>query len=216
MTLMKHLRIALADDHAIIREGLVQVLNTHPGIVVIAEAKSGKEAIKLADNSELDCLVLDIDLQDRNGIEVIKSIRRNNQKLPILVLSMHPPSQYAARVLSAGALGYITKSEPTQELVLAIRRVATGAKYISPVVAEILAERFGDAQTAADPHQCLSDREHQFMMMVATGLTVNAIAEKLSLSPKTVSMYRTRTLKKMGMKTNAELVHYAIRNNLLA
>jgi DNA-binding NarL/FixJ family response regulator len=160
--------------------------------------------------------VLDIDLQDKNGIEVIKSIRRNNQKLPILVLSMYPASQYAARVLSAGALGYITKSESTQELVLAIRRVATGSKYISPIVAEVLAERFGDAQTTVDPHQCLSDREHQFMMMVATGLTVNAIAEKLSLSPKTVSMYRTRTLKKMGMKTNAELVHYAIKNNLLA
>ncbi|WP_370624076.1 response regulator [Polynucleobacter sp. AP-Feld-500C-C5] len=213
---MKPLQIAIADDHSIVREGLVQVLNTHPGITVVGEASSGKEAIKIAGDLELDCLVLDIDLQDRNGIEVIKAIRRNNQKLPILVLSMHPPSQYAARILSAGALGYITKNEPTQELVLAIRRVASGAKYISPIVAEILAERFGDDQTGVDPHQCLSDREHQFMMMVATGLTVNAIADKLSLSPKTVSMYRTRTLKKMGMKTNAELVHYAIKNNLLA
>ena len=213
---MKPLQIAIADDHSIVREGLVQVLNTHPGITVVGEASSGKEAIKIAGDLELDCLVLDIDLQDRNGIEVIKAIRRNNQKLPILVLSMHPPSQYAARILSAGALGYITKSEPTQELVLAIRRVASGARYISPIVAEILAERFGDDQTGVDPHQHLSDREHQFMMMVATGLTVNAIADKLSLSPKTVSMYRTRTLKKMGMKTNAELVHYAIKNNLLA
>jgi CheY-like chemotaxis protein len=108
----------------------------------VGEASSGKEAIKIAGDLELDCLVLDIDLQDRNGIEVIKAIRRNNQKLPILVLSMHPPSQYAARILSAGALGYITKSEPTQELVLAIRRVASGAKYISPIVAEILAREF--------------------------------------------------------------------------
>jgi DNA-binding NarL/FixJ family response regulator len=216
MTLMKPLQIAIADDHSIVREGLVQLLNTHPGITVVGQASSGKEAIKLADDLELDCLLLDIDFQDRNGVEVIKVIRRNNQKLPILVLSMHPPSQYAARILSAGALGYITKSETTQELVLAIRRVATGAKYISPMVAEILAERFGDTQAGVDPHQCLSDREHQFMMMVATGLTVNAIADKLSLSPKTVSMYRTRTLKKMGMKTNAELVHYAIKNNLLA
>lgn len=216
MTLMKHLRIALADDHAIVREGLVQVLSTYPGIIVVAEANSGKEAIKVADNPDLDCLVLDIDFEDRNGVEVIKSIRRYNQKLPILVLSMYPPSQYAARVLSAGALGYITKNEATQELVIAIRKVATGAKYISPAVAEILAERFGDTQVGIDPHQFLSDREHQFMMMVSTGLTVSEIAEKLSLSPKTISMYRTRTLKKMGMKNNAELVHYAIKNNLLA
>jgi|UniRef100_UPI0040483F43 two-component system, NarL family, invasion response regulator UvrY len=214
MSLMKHLKIAIADDHSIIREGLVQIMNTQPGIEVVAQAHSGAEAIRLASNDALDCLVLDMDFSDRSGIDVIKAIRRNNQKLPILVLSMHPASKYATRVLAAGASGYITKNEPSQELVLAIRRVASSAKYISPEVAIILADRLNDHQHGQEPHEALSDREHQFMMMVAAGLTVKNIADKLSLSPKTVSMYRSRTLKKMGMKTNAELVHYAIKNNL--
>jgi DNA-binding NarL/FixJ family response regulator len=215
MTLMKHLQIAIADDHAIVREGLVQILSTYPGIKVVAQAVNGAEAIKIGNNPEIDCLLLDIDFEDRSGIDVIKTIRRNNQKLPILVLSMHPPVKYAARVLSAGASGYITKNEPTNELVLAIRRVASSAKYISSEVAAILADRLSDNIAGREPHEALSDREHQFMMMVAAGLTVKNIADKLNLSPKTVSMYRSRTLKKMGMKTNAELVHYAIKNNIL-
>ncbi len=214
MTLRKSIRIAVADDHAILRDGLCQILTANPGIEVIAQVETGAQAIKLAEDSTLDCLLLDISLPDRNGIDVIKAIRRNNKKLPILMLSMHPEDQYAIRALKAGASGYISKAASTKELLGAIRQVSSNIKFISPVVAELLANRIGEVDHE-EPHTILSDREYQFLVKVASGYTVTEIADQMALSVKTVSMYRTRALKKMNMKTNAELTHYAIKNNLV-
>ncbi len=214
MALRKSIRIAVADDHAILRDGLCQILTANPGIEVIAQVETGAQAIKLAEDSTLDCLLLDISLPDRNGIDVIKAIRRNNKKLPILMLSMHPEDQYAIRALKAGASGYISKAASTKELLGAIRQVSSNIKFISPVVAELLANRIGEVDHE-EPHTILSDREYQFLVKVASGYTVTEIADQMALSVKTVSMYRTRALKKMNMKTNAELTHYAIKNNLV-
>jgi len=214
MTLRKSIRIAVADDHAILRDGLCQILTANPGFEVVAQVETGAQAIKLAEDPTLDCLLLDISLPDRNGIDVIKAIRRNNKKLPILMLSMHPEDQYAIRALKAGASGYISKAASTKELFGAIRQVSSNIKFISPVVAELLANRIGEVDHE-EPHTILSDREYQFLVKVASGYTVTEIADQMALSVKTVSMYRTRALKKMNMKTNAELTHYAIKNNLV-
>ncbi|OWS71835.1 DNA-binding response regulator [Polynucleobacter aenigmaticus] len=214
MALMKPIRIAVADDHAILRDGLCQILMTNPGIEVIAQVETGAEAIRLAEDPTLDCLLLDISLPDRSGIDVIKAIRRDNKKLPILILSMHPEDQYAIRALKAGASGYVNKAASTKELLTAIRQVASNIKFISPVVAELLADRIGEVDHE-EPHTLLSDREYQFLVKVASGMTVTEIADEMALSVKTVSMYRTRALKKMNMKTNAELTHYAIKNSLV-
>ena len=139
MTLMRHIRLALADDHVVLREGLAQILATYPGIEIAAQLGSANEVIKYVSNHLIDCLILDLDLEDKSGIDVIKTIRRDNKKLPILVLSMHPENLYAVRVLKAGASGYITKSSSTADLVGAIRQVASNAKYVSANVANILA-----------------------------------------------------------------------------
>lgn len=212
---MKPIRIAVADDHAILRDGLCQILMTNPGIEVIAQVETGAEAIRLAEDPTLDCLLLDISFPDRSGIDVIKAIRRDNKKLPILILSMHPEDQYAIRALKAGASGYVNKAASTKELLTAIRQVASNIKFISPVVAELLADRIGEVDHE-EPHTLLSDREYQFLVKVASGMTVTEIADQMALSVKTVSMYRTRALKKMNMKTNAELTHYAIKNSLVS
>lgn len=215
MTLMKCIRLAVADDHALLRESLSQVLATYPGIEIAAQLASGAEAIKYVLSNTIDCLILDMDLTDKTGIEVIKAIRRDNKKLPILVLSMHPENLYAIRALKAGASGYITKSSSTQELVTAIRQVASNAKYVSTNVAELLASQMYEKTFDGEPHESLSDREYQYLVMTASGLTLSQIAAQMNLSTKTISMFRSRALKKMGMKTNAELAHYAIRNNIV-
>ena len=213
---MKCIRLAVADDHALLRESLSQVLASHPGIEVAAQLASGAEAIKYALSNTIDCLILDMDLTDKTGIEVIKMIRRDNKKLPILVLSMHPENLYAIRVLKAGASGYITKSSSTQELINAIRQVASNTKYVSTNVAELLASQMYEKTFDGEPHESLSDREYQYLVMTASGLTLTQIAAQMNLSTKTISMFRSRALKKMGMKTNAELAHYAIKNNIVS
>jgi len=214
MTLNRLIRIAVADDHTILRDGICQILGATPGIEVIAQVGTGAEAIKLADSSDLDCLLLDITLPDRDGIEVIKAVRRNNKKLPILMLSMHPEEQYAIRSLKAGASGYIGKTASIKELLMAIRQVSSNVKFISPIVADLLADRVGET-IHEEPHTTLSDREYQFLIKVAMGFTVTEIADQMAISVKTVSMYRSRTLKKMNMKKNAQLAQYAIKQNLV-
>lgn len=213
---MKCIRLAVADDHALLRESLSQVLASHPGIEIAAQLASGAEAIKYVASNTIDCLILDMDLTDKTGIEVIKAIRRDNKKLPILVLSMHPENLYAIRALKAGASGYITKSSSTQELITAIRQVASNAKYVSTNVAELLASQMYEKSFDGEPHESLSDREYQYLVMIASGLTLTQIAAQMNLSTKTISMFRSRALKKMGMKTNAELAHYAIKNNIVS
>ena len=208
------IKVIIADDHAILRAGLKQVLAETDDIEVIAEAQTANEAIKLSRGPDANVLLLDISLPDRSGIEALKYIKKENPRIAVLMLSMHREDQYAVRALKAGASGYLCKQSASNELVNAIHTVAKGKKYITATVAEILAEQVsGDNEKA--PHEMLSDREYQTLTLIASGLSVSEIAAKLSLSVKTVSMYRTRLLEKMQLKHNAELTHYAIKNNLV-
>ncbi|MBC7513220.1 MAG: response regulator transcription factor [Herminiimonas sp.] len=208
------LRVLIADDHAIVREGLKQILADTGDIVVAGDAASGLEAIKLARANPFDVLLLDISMPDRSGIEVLKQVRQEFPKMAVLMLSMHREDQYAIRSLKAGAAGYLNKQSAPAELVNAIRTVAQGQKYISPALAQQLANQIGDDREVP-PHETLSDREYQTLMMIASGKTVGEIATELVLSVKTISMYRTRLLQKMKLRHNADLTHYAIKNNLV-
>jgi DNA-binding NarL/FixJ family response regulator len=208
------IKILIADDHAIVREGLKQILSESPDLVVVAEASSGQEVLEKISKNDLDLVVLDIAMPGRGGLDILKEIKTQKPRLPVLMLSMYPEEQYAIRVLKAGASGYLTKESAPDELVKAIRQISQGKKYISPSLAEKLAI---DLEVSPDklPHEILSDREYQVMCMIASGKTLKEIADGLSLSIKTISTYRSRILEKMNMKTNAELTHYAIKNNLV-
>ncbi|HEX7649142.1 MAG TPA: response regulator transcription factor [Noviherbaspirillum sp.] len=209
------IKVLIADDHAIVREGLRQILADTRDIVVAGDAENGSEAIRLARCNECDVLLLDISMPDRSGIDVLKQIKKESPKLAVLMLSMHREDQYAIRSLKAGAAGYLNKQSAPAELVDAIRQVANGKKYVSPALAQELANQVGDEHRDVPPHEILSDREYQTMIMIASGKTVSEIAAELALSVKTISMYRSRLLQKMKMRHNAELTHYAIRNNLV-
>lgn len=211
---IKTIKVIIVDDHAILREGLKQILEETRDIMVIAAGESASDAVKLVSQHQLDVLLLDISLPDRSGIEALKQIRKANGKLPVLMLSMYREDQYAVRALKAGAAGYLSKQKASAELVNAIRTVAKGKKYITPEVAQALAEQVDEA-SEKPLHETLSDREYQTLTLIASGLTVSEIAEKLSLSVKTISMYRARLLDKMHLRHNAELIHYAIRNKLV-
>ena len=208
------IRILIADDHAIVRRGLKQIVSEQADMIVASEAENAREVLDLVRTQEWDVVVLDINMPGRNGLEVLKELKRENPKLPVLILSIHPEDQYGVRVLKAGASGYLTKDSAPDELVLAIRKVHRGGKYISASLAETLVYELV-AQTDRPKHETLSDREYQVMTMIASGKTVGEIGEELSLSVKTISTYRTRVLGKMNMRTNAELTQYAIQNQLL-
>jgi DNA-binding NarL/FixJ family response regulator len=214
MTEKAIIKVFIADDHAIVREGLKQILAETRDIVVAGEAESGLDAIKLFRKSECQVMLLDISLPDRNGIEVLKQIKKEKPELSVLMLSMHREDQYAIRALKAGAAGYLTKQSAPKELVTAIRQVASGLKYISAALAQELANHVNDDHETP-PHETLSDREYQTLTMIASGKTVGTIAKELSLSVKTVSEYRARLLVKMKLKNSAELTHYAIKNQLI-
>ncbi|PKO46929.1 MAG: DNA-binding response regulator [Betaproteobacteria bacterium HGW-Betaproteobacteria-22] len=214
MTKNSKIKVIIADDHAILRAGLKQILAETDEIEVIAEAENGFEAIQLVSKLEADVLLLDISMPDRNGIEVLKYIKRDNSQIAVLMLSMHREDEYAIRALKSGAAGYLCKQSASSDLVGAIHAVAKGKKFITAEVAEILANQVG-AESKQAPHQLLSDREYETFIMIASGLTVGEIAEKLSLSVKTVSMYRTRLLEKMQLKHNADLTHYAFKHQLV-
>lgn len=208
------IRVIIADDHAILRKGLIQILEEEDDISVVGEAKDGNEAIQLAAKMQCDVFLLDISMPDKSGIEVIKIVRNDNQKLPILILSMHKEDQYAIRCLKAGASGYLSKQSASDELVKAIRTVATGKKYISAEVAQILANHVNVSEDTPI-HELLSNREFQTLTMIGSGLTVTEIAKKLALSVKTVSVYRARLLEKMKLRHNSDLMNYAIKKNLV-
>jgi two-component system invasion response regulator UvrY len=214
MTSNKLIRIIIADDHAIVREGLKQILADSKDIVVTGDAENGVDAVKLVRKDDCDVLLLDISMPDRSGIEVLKQIKKESPKLAVLMLSMHREDQYAVRSLKAGASGYLNKQSAPNELVDAIRLVAAGRKYISPALAQELANQVGEDREVP-LHETLSDREYQTFIMIASGKTVSDIAEELSLSVKTISMYRSRLLQKMKLRNNAELTHYAIKNELV-
>jgi two-component system invasion response regulator UvrY len=208
------IKVIIADDHAILRAGLKQILAETSDIVVIAEAQNAMEAIKLGCQYLADVMLLDISLPDRSGMDVLKYIKRENNQIAILMLSMYKEDQYAIRALKSGASGYLCKQSASSELVNAIQTVAKGKKYITAEVAEILANQIG-MENHTVLHEKLSDREFQTLKMIASGLSVGEIATKLSLSVKTISMYRRRLLDKMQLQNNAELTHYAFKNNLV-
>ncbi len=208
------IKVVIADDHAIVREGLKQICVSTRDIVVVGNADNGLEAIKFCRLGNCDVLLLDIVLPDRSGIEILKQIKKEMPKMPILMLSIHREDQYAIRALKAGAAGFLNKQAAPAELINAIRQAATGRKYISPSLAQELANQIGfDHETPA--HETLSDREYQTLVMIASGKTVSDIAAELLLSVKTISMYRSRVLVKMKMRHNAELTHYALKNHLV-
>ena len=208
------IRVFIADDHAIVREGLKQILADSPDIIVAGESENGLDAIKLFRKSKCHVMLLDISMPDKSGIDVLKQVRKENPEMAVLMLSMHREDQYAIRSLKAGAAGYLTKQSAPKELVTAIRQVASGQKYVSAALAQELAAQVGEDH-AAPLHDTLSDREYQTLTMIASGKTVSAIAEELSLSVKTISEYRARLLVKMKLKNSAELTHYAIKNQLI-
>ncbi len=208
------IKILIADDHAIVRQGLQQIVKTSPDMAVVGEAVDGEDALSKIRAEDWDVLVLDISMPGRSGFDILRELKHERPKLPILVLSMHSEDQFAVRTLKAGAAGYLTKESAPEELVQAIRKVVEGGKYISPSLAEKLAYDL-ESGTEKPPHETLSDREFQVMRMIASGKTVKEIADELSLSVKTVSTYRARILEKMNLKTNAELIHYAVQNQLV-
>ncbi|HKZ57082.1 MAG TPA: response regulator transcription factor [Thermodesulfovibrionales bacterium] len=208
------MKILIADDHAVVREGLKQILSESPDMVVAAEASTGPEVLEKIGKDDFDLVVLDIAMPGRGGLDILKEIKNKKPRLPVLILSMYPEEQYAVRVLKAGASGYMTKESAPHELVKAIQQISKGKKYVSPSLAEKLALDL-EITTGRPPHESLSDREYQVMCMIASGKTLKEIAEKLSLSIKTISTYRSRILEKMNMKSNAELTHHAIKNRLV-
>jgi two-component system invasion response regulator UvrY len=208
------IRLLIADDHAIVRKGMKQILAETRDIVVADEAGNGREALEKAQKNDFDMVLLDISMPGRDGLEVLKELKGLRPKLPVLMLSMYPEEQYAVRSLRSGASGYLTKDSAPDELIAAIRKVYSGGKYVSASLAEKLAQKMS-ADTERPLHEALSDREYQVMSMIASGKTVKEIGEELSLSVKTVSTYRSRILAKMRLKGNAELTRYALDNKLV-
>ncbi len=208
------IRVLIADDHPIVRQGLKQILSEEPDMEIVGEATNSNEVIDLAEKRNWDIVILDITMPGRGGLDVLKVLRRDFPKLPVLVLSIHPEDQYAVRALKAGAAGYMTKESAPEELIMAMRTVLKGKKYISPSLAEKLAD-YLEREDQKNIHEILSDREHQVLLMIASGKSIKEIAEELSLSIKTISTYRARIFEKMKMKSNAELIRYAINKNLV-
>lgn len=208
------IRILIADDHPIVREGLKQIVAETPGMAVTDEASNSQEVLDKVWRNDYDVVVLDITMPGRGGLDILKQLRGEKPGLPVLILSIHPEEQYAIRALKAGAAGYLTKGSAPGELTAAIRKVSAGKKYISSSLAEKLALHL-ENDTDKPIHEKLSDREYQILCMIASGETTKEIAQGLFLSEKTISTYRSRILEKMNMKSNAELTRYAIKNRLV-
>jgi DNA-binding NarL/FixJ family response regulator len=208
------IRILIADDHAIVRAGLRQFISDQPDMEVAGEAATGAETIDLVRAAQFDVLLLDISMPDKNGIDTLKVVRHIRPELPVLMLSGYAEDQYAVNLLRAGAAGYLNKEAASTQLVAAIRTVIVGRKFISSTLAQILADGVsGDADRPL--HGELSQREFQIFCKLAAGAAVSRIADELHLSVKTISTYRTRVLEKMGLKSNADLTYYAIKNGLI-
>lgn len=208
------IRVLIADDHAILRRGLAQIIAEAGDMQVCAEAETGAETVKLARENAVDVVLLDITMPDRNGLDTLKQLKKEKPKLAVLMLSMHPEETYALRSIKAGASGYLNKQSAPALLVTAIRKVAAGRRYISPAVAEALAGTIADGADRP-AHATLSDREYETMRLIASGRTLSQIAAEMHLSAKTVSVYRARLLEKMQLKNNSELTHYALKNQLV-
>jgi two-component system invasion response regulator UvrY len=209
------LRIFIADDHPIVREGLKQIIAKTSDMTVVGEAADGQQLLDKMRGNQVDVVLLDISMPGRSGLDVLKQLKTQWPKIRLLVLSQHPEDQYALRVLRAGAAGYMTKESASEQLIIAIRKVASGGKYVSPSLAEHLASDLDGGPGDRPLHTNLSDREYEVMRMIAEGKSVSEIGEELSLSVKTISTYRTRILSKMNMTKNADIIHYGIRSGLI-
>ena len=208
------MRILLADDHTVVRRGLIQILAKEFNTADFGEASNAQEALELLRKQNWDVVVLDITMPGRSGLEIMREIRTLRPKLPVLVLSVHPESQFAVRVLKLGAAGYITKESAAEELVGAVNKVLGGSRYVSASLAQTLAINLS-SDTVTPPQELLSDREFQVLRLIASGRIVSQIARELALSVKTISTYRSRILQKMGLRNNAELMHYAMQHQLV-
>jgi len=208
------IRVVIADDHAIVRQGLRQILLAQSDLAVVGEAANYGEVMQQLRREPCDVLVLDIAMPGKNGIDTLKQVKQELPKLPVLILSMYPEDQYAVRALKAGAAGYLTKMTAADQLVYAIRQVTRGRKYITPELAQSLADSINSNQDVPG-HELLSDREFQTLRLIASGRTLAQIGDELALSPKTVSVYRARLLAKLQLQSNAELTRYALEHGLV-
>jgi len=208
------IKVLIADDHTIVRHGLKQIVDADPQMTTVGEAKNGNEALEQARTMPIDVIVLDISMPGRNGLETLKELKRERPSVPVIILSMHPKDQYAVRVIRAGASGYLTKEDAPEELVNAIKKAFRGEKYITPEVAELLADyiEHGSSET---PHKLLSDREYEVFCEIGKGKSLTQISEELFLSVKTISTYRARITEKTGMSTNVQITRYCIEHQLV-
>jgi two-component system, NarL family, invasion response regulator UvrY len=207
------INVLVADDHPVVRLGIRQIVAQSQDIAVAAEAASGPEVLGAIRRIPLDLVLLDLTMPGANGLDVLKELKRERPQVPVIILTMHSEDQFAIRALKAGAAGYLTKESAPNELVGAIRKVVAGGRYISPWLAEKLAEHLGP-ESEKPAHEKLSDREYQVLRMIAVGKSTRSISAELSLSVKTVGTYRARVLEKMNMKSTAELAAYVVRNRL--
>lgn len=208
------IKILIADDHTIVREGLKQIISETPDMAVVAEASNGEDVLEKVSANKYDVILLDISMPGRSGLDILRQLKIEKPKLPIMMLSVYPEEQYAVRALRAGASGYLTKESAPDELIAAIRKISQGRKYVSSSLAEKLAYELGiDVKKLR--HDVLSDREFQVMCMFASGKTVKEIAAELSISIPTIRTYRIRILEKMKMKNIAEIIHYAVKQGLV-
>lgn len=208
------LRIIIADDHQVIREGIKRIINNEIDLKVVAEVETGEALLNKIGTETFDIVILDVGLPGRSGIEILASIRKIYPKLPVLMFSMLPEERVAIRAIKAGANAYLTKDSPADELINVVRTISTGRRFISPSIAEKLANMVDD-NFDDDPHSVLSDREFDVMCLIARGRSIKEIAESLSISINTVNTYRSRVLAKMNFNNNMELAYYVIQNNLI-
>lgn len=208
------MKILITDDHKIVRDGLKEILKQVTGIEDITEANNGEEALTHCHTKEFDLILLDISLPDISGLEVLQTIKKKNPAQKVLILSMHPQEQYALRALKLGASGYLTKGAAAEELITAVKKINSGGKYITTSLAESIALHL-DKDFSKPLHDSLSSREFEIMIKIAAGKPLHEIGSELCISGKTVSTYRSRIMEKMGLKKNAELIQYCIRNGLI-
>ncbi len=208
------IRILIADDHALIREGFKKLIDSEMGMSVVGEATNGFEVLDFVRNNDCDIAVLDISMPGKNGLELIKELKTFKPGLKTLILTMHPEDRFALRALKAGASGYLTKISAPKALVSALHKIAGGGRYVSESLAEKLVQNIDQSSRDAE-HEALSDREFEVFCMIAAGKSIAKISDEMNLSQSTVNTYRTRIMRKMNLRTNAEIIHYALRNNIL-